>query len=81
MYMVLPEPPDAQALLGRREDPHRTTMRADDVTDTLQLALTASGCASAHRSKYCSQSVVFYNEPNTDHGALDGGESTGQQLC
>ena len=25
-----------------------TTMRADDVTDTLQLALTASGCASAH---------------------------------
>ena len=24
-----------------------TTMRADDVTDTLQLALTASGCASA----------------------------------
>ena len=29
-----------------------TTMRADDVTDTLQLALTASGCDSARINRY-----------------------------
>ena len=38
-----------------------TTMRADDVTDTLELALTASGCGSAK--------VVHKPQLLTDHGS------------
>ena len=40
-----------------------TTMRADDVTDTLQLALTASGCASArvvHKPRLLSDNGSSY---------------------
>ena len=40
-----------------------TTMRADDVTDTLQMALTASGCASArvaHKPRLLSDNGSSY---------------------
>ena len=38
-----------------------TTMRAEDVTDTLELALTASGCDSAkvlHKPRLLSDNVL-----------------------
>ena len=44
-----------------------TTMRADDVTDTLQLALTASGCASArvaHKPRLLSDNGSSYVSGN-----------------
>jgi putative transposase len=44
-----------------------TTMRADDVTDTLQMALTASGCASArvaHKPRLLSDNGSSYVSGN-----------------
>ena len=49
-----------------------TTMRADDVTDTLQMALTASGCAAArvvHKPRLLSDNGSSYVSATWPNGS------------
>ena len=46
-----------------------TTMKADDVTDTLELALEASGCATAVSQKPREATVVHHPRLLSDNGS------------